>query len=97
MARFAVIKIFILQNIHRPLRFSFEIHMRQGCPPPPQPFSQPCLTRPFRIIYEGLQLSHNSTGLSPYTKYDFKVMAYNDEGQAESPVTQQDTLPTGKD
>ena len=70
--------------------------MRQGCPATTQPFPQTCNTGLFRIIYEGLHLSYNATGLSPYMKYDFKVKAYNEEGVAESPVTQQDTLPASK-
>ncbi|XP_072023853.1 usherin-like isoform X2 [Amphiura filiformis] len=72
----------------------FELHMRQSCPPPTQPFPQSCTEKSFRILYDGLQLSHNATGLLPYAKYDFKVKASNEEGQVESPVTQQDTLPT---
>ena len=69
--------------------------MRASCPRTSQPFDQPCTVSSFQMVDKALTLSHNATGLRPYTNYDFMVMAYNDEGLTQSPVTLQATLGAG--
>ncbi|XP_071790086.1 usherin-like isoform X2 [Asterias amurensis] len=70
----------------------FELRMRASCPLTAQPFEQPCTVSSFQMLDKALGLSHNATGLRPYTNYDFMIVAYNDEGLTQSPVAIQATL-----
>ena len=74
----------------------FELRMRASCPITAQPFEQPCTVSSFQMLDKALGLSHNATGLRPYTNYDFMIVAYNDEGLTQSPVAIQATLGAGR-
>ncbi|XP_022099403.1 usherin-like isoform X2 [Acanthaster planci] len=70
----------------------YELHMRASCPPTSQPFTQTCTEAGYQTLDKALLLSHNATGLQPYTNYEFMVKAYNTEGPVQSPPTVQATL-----
>ncbi|PIK62300.1 putative usherin [Apostichopus japonicus] len=62
----------------------FQFLHRPSCPLSEQPFVQSCQDQPFETVNKGLALNHNVSGLSPYTRYDFKVRAYNAKDFTES-------------
>ncbi|XP_071494817.1 LOW QUALITY PROTEIN: usherin-like [Diadema antillarum] len=71
----------------------FDLLIRRGCPLTTQPFEQTCPTAEYDPIPKDLSLSHNATGLTPYTRYDFAVVAYNNIGGVQSSSTQENTQP----
>lgn len=44
---------------------SCELHLRSGCPPPPQPVPLPCMVGATEIIFFGKNKSYNVTGEIP--------------------------------
>ena len=61
------------------------VFQRPACPPPEQPFPQPCTTGDAKLIYEGLGMSTVATGLFPYSAYEFLLQVENDAGRLDFP------------
>ncbi|XP_041469805.1 usherin-like [Lytechinus variegatus] len=70
----------------------FQLLFRSGCPLTTQPFEQTCPFEDYSSIDKDLALIHNVTGLRPYTRYEFVVVAFNDAGRVESSPVQESTL-----
>ncbi|GFO50464.1 usherin, partial [Plakobranchus ocellatus] len=63
----------------------YEIHQRKPCPKTFQPFEQTCVLGDAISIYTGLETTFTAHNLSPYTAYEFKLQAFNEEGGVDFP------------
>ncbi|XP_077990481.1 usherin-like [Glandiceps talaboti] len=72
----------------------YELHGRETCPPLSQQIEWSCSEGEFQEQYSGMDLAFNATELTPYTRYDWKVIAYNDAGSTESSIMTAETEAT---
>lgn len=72
--------------------FSYEVHVRESCPPPYQPYEQECRPSPATISYFGASRQTAITNLLPYRAYEFSVVSVNDYGRSNSDWTPERTL-----
>ena len=69
----------------------FELHGRESCPPVSQPVDWSSVEAQFQQFYSGMEMQYNVTGLTPYTKYDWRIVVYNSAGSTQSSITSVET------
>lgn len=73
---------------------SYEVHVRESCPPPYQPYKQECQPGPATISYFGISQQATILYLLPYQAYEFAVVSVNDYGRSKSEWAPERTLKT---
>ncbi|CAL9701681.1 unnamed protein product [Knipowitschia caucasica] len=71
---------------------SCELHLRSGCPQPPQPVPLLCVEGRIEVCYFGKNWSYNVTGLKPYFNYELRAVCFNNMGSTASNWTTVTTL-----